>query len=99
MKKMGAKESSSDATIFANWTNPYVTVHFKCRICQKDLPKANYWKKHYSFHTEGAKFPCSICGKSFKQQCDLKRHEKNIHFKTGNQTSTSFDPVKSESLY
>lgn len=79
--------SSSNDSLFANWTNPYVTVHFKCRICQKEIPKPNYWKKHYSFHTEGSKFPCSVCGKTFKQQCDRTRHEKNVHFKNagGNQ--------------
>ena len=76
--KVNASSKEGNESVFTNWSNPYVTVHFKCRICQKELPKANYWKKHYSFHTEGAKFPCATCGKAFKQQCDLKRHEK-IH--------------------
>ena len=58
-----------------------MTVHFKCRICLKDLPKSSYWKKHYSFHTDDPQFPCKICGKSFKQTSDLRRHEK-IHNKT-----------------
>lgn len=68
------KESNSSP--FANWNNPYVTVHFKCRICQKDLPKQAYWKKHFSFHTEAPKHTCDICDKAFKQASDLKRHKK-----------------------
>ena len=94
--KVNASSKECNDNIFSNWNNPYVTVHFKCRICQKELPKANYWKKHYSFHTDEPKFPCSMCGKAFKQQCDLKRHEK-IHYRTGVAESVMpNDGIKSE---
>nr|XP_012558414.2 zinc finger protein 865 isoform X6 [Hydra vulgaris] len=77
-ENMALNVDVSSENSFANWTNPYVTVHFKCRVCAKELPKSNYWKKHYSFHSAERQFQCSVCGKSFKQSCDLKRHEK-IH--------------------
>ena len=90
----------SSGNSFANWTNPYVTVHFKCRICAKELPKSSYWKKHYSFHSDERQFQCSACGKSFKQSCDLKRHEK-IHSQVvlKQEMNFSMQPSKQETFF
>lgn len=96
----GTPKKEGGENIFSNWNNPYVTVHFKCRICQKDLPKPSYWKRHYAFHTDNPKFPCPTCGKAFKQACDLKRHQK-VHSKSLKAESFPFESdmnIKSENL-
>jgi len=68
---------------FGNWDNPYVTVRFHCRICEKELPNKNYWKTHYGLHKNS--FKCETCGRSFGTSSNLKRHEKG-HLKTADDT-------------
>lgn len=51
-------------------------VLFKCEFCNKTYPFPSLLKAHYLKHTEGKQRVCGYCGKFFKWEYSLRRHEK-----------------------
>jgi len=51
----------------------------KCKVCSKGFPTGARLKKHRIIHSEERKFPCMVCGKSFKVRNYLKTHTKQVH--------------------
>ena len=50
-----------------------------CRVCKKVFPNRESLSAHEQETGHDMKFPCSHCGKRFKQKVQAKRHEAQIH--------------------
>lgn len=50
-----------------------------CRVCKKVFPNRESLSHHEQQTGHDMKFPCSHCGKRFKQKVQARRHEAQIH--------------------
>ena len=51
---------------------------YKCKLCPKDFPTKDTFKKHMLCHSDERSFKCGECGKLFKRITHAKEHLK-IH--------------------
>ena len=54
---------------------------WRCDICGKSVKSEATLRKHRKFHTDGYKYPCTQCDKSFPMNCLLTRQIREIHIK------------------
>ena len=59
--------------------NPRIKHKTHCRVCKKVFPNRSALSHHEQQSGHDMKFPCSFCGKRFKQKVQAKRHEAQIH--------------------
>ena len=50
-----------------------------CRVCRKEFPNRESLSQHEQRTGHDMRFPCSHCGKRFKQKVQARRHEAQIH--------------------
>ncbi|EAT37738.1 AAEL010302-PA [Aedes aegypti] len=78
--------------------NEHKKLHFLkeksyvCPVCGKGFTLNRYLRQHSVIHTGLFPYECSYCGKKFNNKWSMKTHEKNMHEKK-NQGSTSYDPA------
>ena len=73
-QKHDPEEKYSNITI-----NPKIKHKTHCRVCKKVFPNRSALSHHEHQTGHDMKFPCSFCGKRFKQKVQAKRHEAQIH--------------------
>jgi uncharacterized Zn-finger protein len=54
-------------------------LHLECSVCGKLLSSRKSLQIHMRIHEDIVPFICETCGKSFRQQSNLKSHVINIH--------------------
>ena len=58
--------------------NPLLRIFF-CRFCEGSFTTEKYKRRHERFHSEPKPYNCRICGLTFTQSYNMKRHTKRIH--------------------
>lgn len=62
-----------------NHQKSHKTGHFACTLCSKAYPNLMSLKNHHRIHYEVKRHQCLDCGKAFKWQRQLLRHQRRPH--------------------